>query len=51
MIQIAICDDENVIINQIESLLLTICNREGMKADIDAFNSGNTLDIFGYSDG
>ena len=44
MIQIAVCDDENVVINQIESLLLLICNRKGMKADIDAFNSGNTLE-------
>lgn len=44
MIQIAVCDDENAIINQIESLLLSICGREGIKVDIDVFNSGSTLE-------
>ncbi len=44
MIQIAVCDDENAIINQIEFLLISICDREGIKVDIDVFNSGNTLE-------
>lgn len=44
MVQIAICDDENAVINQIESFLLSICSREGIRVDIDAFNSGNTLE-------
>lgn len=37
MIQIAVCDDENAVINQIESLLVSVCDKEGMRADIDVF--------------
>lgn len=44
MIQIAVCDDENAIINQIESSLSSLCDREGIKADIDVFNSGSSLE-------
>ena len=44
MIQIAVCDDENAVINQIESLLVSVCDKEGMRADIDVFYSGSTLE-------
>ena len=44
MIHIAICDDENVIVNQIESNILNVCNLRGIPADIDVFYCGATLE-------
>lgn len=44
MIKIAICDDENSIVNEIERVLFTLCKREGIKIDIDAFYSGESLE-------
>lgn len=44
MIKIAICDDENVIVNQIENLVVRISSMEGIPVDIDAFYCGETLE-------
>lgn len=44
MIKIAICDDENVIVNQIENIILEVCRRENIPVNIDAFYSGETLE-------
>lgn len=43
MIKIAICEDENVIINQIEQILREVCKSESIDFDIDVFYCGNTL--------
>lgn len=44
MIHIAICDDENVIVNQIESTVLNLCSLRGIPADIEVFYCGATLE-------
>lgn len=44
MIKIAICDDENIIASQIEDIILSICNREGINADTEVFYSGKSLE-------
>ena len=43
MIKIAICDDELEICARIESLIIKILDEEGIKYDIDVFNSGEGL--------
>lgn len=43
MLNIAICDDENVIINQIEGLLLEIERRSSIELEMDVFYSGEAL--------
>lgn len=43
MITIAICDDENTITNQIETLLYDISQRESIPVEIDIFYSGSKL--------
>lgn len=43
MINIAICDDENIIVSQIEELLLRICGKE-IPVSIDVFYSGKALE-------
>lgn len=43
MIMVAICDDENVIINQIEEMLKDICKTNDIIVDIDSFNSGEAV--------
>lgn len=51
MIHIAICDDENIIVNQIENILLSVCNLKGIPADIAVFYCGATLErsvLLGY---
>ena len=44
MLKIAICDDENVIINEIEGLLSDISKQHNIRMDIDAFYSGQELE-------
>lgn len=44
MIHIAICDDENMIVNQIEDALLSVCNVRGIPVDIAVFYCGETLE-------
>lgn len=44
MIKIAICDDENIIASQIESLILDVCKREVIPVETDVFYSGETLE-------
>lgn len=44
MINIAVCDDENTIANQIETLLDGISKREGISVEVDVFYSGHTLE-------
>ena len=43
MIRIAICDDENVFVSQVENILLELCEEESINIDIDVFYSGNAL--------
>ncbi|HKM33224.1 MAG TPA: LytTR family DNA-binding domain-containing protein [Lachnospiraceae bacterium] len=43
MIKIAICDDENVIVSQIETILLNACQNI-IPIDIDVFYSGQSLE-------
>lgn len=43
MIRIAICDDENVFVSQVENILLGLCKDENINIDIDVFYSGDTL--------
>lgn len=43
MVNIAICDDENIIVNQIEEMILKACKRD-ILVDIDAFYCGQTLE-------
>lgn len=40
----AVCDDENTITNQIETLLSDISKREGIPIDVDVFYSGHALE-------
>ena len=40
MIRIAVCDDENVIVNQIEHIISEVCKRESIPVNIDVFYSG-----------
>lgn len=44
MIKVAVCDDENMIASQIESMVLNICKEENISVDIDVFYSGNELE-------
>ncbi len=44
MLRIAICDDENNIVSQIENIILEICNKENIIIDIDVFFSGHELE-------
>lgn len=44
MLKIAICDDENAIINEIENLLFDVSKQHSIQVDIDAFYSGQTLE-------
>lgn len=44
MIHIAICDDENVIVNQIESIVLNVCNLRGIPVDFNVFYCGGSLE-------
>ena len=44
MLHIAICDDENVIVNQIEDMLLKLCRTRGIQAEIEVFYGGTTLE-------
>lgn len=39
MIRIAICDDENVFVSQVENILLELCEEESINIDIDVFYS------------
>lgn len=40
---VAICDDENAIVNQIETIIGEVCGREKIPAEIGAFYSGEAL--------
>lgn len=44
MLKVAICDDENVVVNQIEEIICTLCKEESILIDIDAFYSGEALE-------
>lgn len=44
MLKIAICDDENVIVNEMEKILFDIGKKHKIQMDIDAFYSGQTLE-------
>lgn len=44
MINIAICDDENIIVSQIENIIFNICKREGIPINTDVFYSGRALE-------
>lgn len=44
MIKIAVCDDENLIINQIETIIFDTGNREGIDVNINAFYCGESLE-------
>ena len=44
MIQIAICDDDNLITAQIERMIMNVCEKEHISADIDSFFSGEDLE-------
>lgn len=43
MINIAICDDENMIVSQIDTMLLNTCKKE-IPIEIDAYYSGHALE-------
>ena len=43
MLNIAICDDDDLIAHQIESVLHNIGDEENVKIDTDVFYSGNDL--------
>ena len=43
MLNIAICDDDDLIAHQIESVLHNIGDEENVKIDTDVFHSGNDL--------
>ena len=43
MLNIAICDDDDLIAHQIESVLHNIGDEENVKIDTDVFYSGNNL--------
>ena len=43
MIRIAVCDDENVIVNQIEHIISEVCKRESIPVNINVFYSGREL--------
>lgn len=44
MIKVAVCDDENVIAAQMESIILDVCFRENIPVDIDVFYNGESLE-------
>ncbi len=44
MIKVAICDDENIIASQIESIILRVCNNEKILVDTDIFYNGKSLE-------
>lgn len=44
MIKIAICDDENAVINEIENILTSVSEKEQISIDIDAFYTGEGLE-------
>lgn len=44
MIKVAVCDDENVIVAQMESIILDLCSRENIPVDIDVFYNGESLE-------
>lgn len=45
MIKIALCDDENVILNQMEEILIDSARKNGVQIDIDVFHSGERLEM------
>ena len=44
MIKVAICNDKNVITSQIETIILYICDRNGIPVDTDVFCDGESLE-------
>ncbi|MBD5096735.1 MAG: response regulator [Lachnospiraceae bacterium] len=44
MLNVAICDDENAIVNQIEKCILDLCQAEKISIDTDVFYSGASLE-------
>lgn len=46
MIRIAVCDDENVIVNQIEHIISEVCKRESIPVNIDVLILSILVDTF-----
>lgn len=44
MIRVAICDDEEMIVSQIETILFDICSKENIQIEVDGFYSGYALE-------
>lgn len=44
MIRAAICDDDNLIAHQIENMIWTTCNTEGIKVDAEVYYSDAALE-------
>lgn len=44
MIKVAICDDDNWIVHQMENILYDICSNECIKIDTEVYYSGNALE-------
>lgn len=44
MLRIAVCDDENMIVDQIKNMIAKLYELEGISAEADAFYSGNDLE-------
>lgn len=44
MLDIAICDDDDTIVIEMENLIIDICKRENILINIDVFYSGGTLE-------
>lgn len=43
MIRIAICDDEEIIVSQIEEMIMDVCSCENISTNVDVFYSGESL--------
>lgn len=44
MLKVAVCDDEKVVVSQLEAIIIAICEEKGIAVDIDAFYCGETLE-------
>lgn len=44
MIQVAVCDDDNIVAHQLENIILDTCGREGIKVDTEVYYSGVSLE-------
>lgn len=44
MFSVAICDDENILVHQLEDIIWNTCEKEGIKVDTEVFYSGTALE-------